>query len=133
MSQTSKKRLIYALIFILLVGVEVMIALFVHDRFIRPYVGDVIVVWVMYCFIRIFFPNGIKLLPLYLFFFSAAVEVAQYFDYVTLLGLQNSKFFSILLGTSFSFYDMIAYAAGTALCFAVQFILASRRKSKIKK
>src|SRR5690554_5256501 len=34
--------------------VEVFIALFVHDNFIRPYLGDVIVVWFVYYFIRAF-------------------------------------------------------------------------------
>ncbi|MCW5910752.1 MAG: DUF2809 domain-containing protein [Cyclobacteriaceae bacterium] len=33
---------------------EVLIALFVHDSFIRPYVGDVLVVILIYCFVKSF-------------------------------------------------------------------------------
>ena len=38
-----KKRLWYAGVFVLLLGVECLIALYVRDRFIRPYVGDMLV------------------------------------------------------------------------------------------
>ena len=38
-----KRRIVYALIALGLLAVEVLIALFVHDNFIRPYVGDVLV------------------------------------------------------------------------------------------
>ncbi len=38
----KQKRLAYLLAFVLLLVVEVCIALFVHDAFVRPYVGDVL-------------------------------------------------------------------------------------------
>ncbi len=107
----------------LLVGVEVLIALFVRDRFWRPYGGDIIVMGVLYCFVRIFFPKKVRLLPLHLFAFAFLVEGAQAIDYVTLLGLGNVGFFRILLGTSFSWIDVACYAAGSGICFALQEIL----------
>jgi len=121
MKTTSKIRMIYLISFLLLVATEVFIALFVHDGFVRPYLGDVIVIAVIYCFVRIIIPHRIKLLPLYIFFFATTVEVGQYFDYVTLLSLSNIKFFRILLGTSFSFADIICYAMGGAICFAAEY------------
>ena len=48
----SHARRRYGLVFLLLLGVEIVIALFVHDRFVRPYLGDVLVVWVVYGFRR---------------------------------------------------------------------------------
>lgn len=121
MKETKKARVIYLIIFLLLVFIEVLIALFVHDRIIRPYIGDVIVIAVIYCFIRVIIPRGAKLLPLYIFLFATAIEVGQYFDYVTLLGLDNIEFFRILLGTSFSFIDILCYAVGSVLCFVFRF------------
>jgi len=120
---TTCKRLVYLVIFLVLVAVEVLIALFVHDSFVRPYVGDVIVVAVIYCFLRIFIPNKIKLMPFYVFLFAAAVEVLQYYDYVTVLGLGDSKFFRILLGTSFSYADIICYAVGGVICIGAEYII----------
>ena len=120
-----KRRGIYAIAFVLLLVTEVLIALFVRDRFIRPYGGDILVTVLICCFVRILFPERIKLLPLLVFLFAAAVEVGQYFDYVTLLGLGDIEFFRILLGTSFSAADIVCYGAGCLLFWAAEWL--SRR------
>ena len=112
-----KKRMIYGVLCLTLIIIEVLIALFVHDRFVRPYGGDVLVVIVIYCFLRVFFPEKPRFLPLYVFLFATAIEILQYFDYISLLGLSENRFFSILLGTSFSFADILCYAAGAELFF----------------
>ncbi len=122
MKTSLKPRITYLIAFMLLVFVEVFIALLVHDSFVRPYLGDVIIVIVIYCFMRMLFPFGVKLLPLYIFLFTLAVEVAQYFDFVTLLGLDDSRFFRILLGSTFSFADIACYAAGCLICFALEYL-----------
>jgi len=127
---TLCKRFVYLVLFLVLVSVEVLIAFFVDDSFIRPYVGDVIVIAVICCFIRIFLPNKMKWLPLYVFLFATAVEVLQYFNYATLLGLGDSKFFRILLGTSFSYADIICYAAGAVIFFGAEYMIG-RGTSKI--
>ena len=117
-----KRRGIYAIAFVLLLVTEVLIALFVRDRFIRPYGGDILVTVLICCFVRILFPERIKLLPLLVFLFAAAVEVGQYFDYVTLLGLGDIEFFRILLGTSFSVADIFCYGAGCLLFWAAELL-----------
>ena len=117
MKYFTLRRGIYAGLFLLFLAVEVLIALFVRDAFLRPYVGDVLVVVVICLFVRIFFPHRPRLLPLYVFFFSAAVEIGQYFDYVTLLGLDQIRFFRILLGTTFSVEDLLCYGVGAVLFF----------------
>jgi len=123
MSKTDKRaRMIYLLAFLGLVGIEVLIALFAHDRFIRPFVGDVLIMAVMYCFMRILLPHKVKLLPLYLFLFAVAVEIGQYFHFVSLLGLGNSKFFRILLGTTFAYADILCYAVGSVRCGVAEYV-----------
>ncbi|MBE6616945.1 MAG: DUF2809 domain-containing protein [Ruminococcaceae bacterium] len=108
-------RIAYTLVFFAILAAIVVIALFVRDRFIRPYGGDILVTALICAFVRIFFPDKIKLLPLWVFIFAAAVEVGQYFGLVDLLGLGNIRFFRIVLGTTFSPADLICYAAGCAL------------------
>lgn len=110
-----KKRIIYLILTILLLAIEVFIALFVHDRFIRPYVGDVLVMMVLYTFVRIFVPERIKALPTYLFGFAALVEIAQYFRIVERLGLEDNRFFSVLIGSVFDIKDIVCYAVGMIL------------------
>ena len=94
---------------------EVLIALFVHDRFIRPYIGDVLVVVVIYTFIRIWIPDSVRLLPLYVFLFAAGVEILQYFNIVELLGVQDNVFLRTIIGTSFDVKDILCYAVGCML------------------
>ena len=91
----KKLRFTYFLIFVILLAVEVFIALFVNDSFVRPYVGDVLVVGVICAFLRIFIPDKIRILPLLTSAFAAGVELLQYFDFVSLIGLSDNRFFSI--------------------------------------
>ena len=121
------KRLIYALLFLLLLATEVCIALFVHDGFVRPYLGDVLVTALICALVRMIFPKGIRLLPLYVFLFAVAVEIGQYFEMVRLLGLENSAFFSVLLGTTFSVFDLLCYAVGCALFVGLDWLIISNR------
>ena len=115
----KKARIVYAISFFSLLLIEVLIALFVRDQFIRPYGGDILVTILICCFVRIFLPKGVRGLPIYVMLLATAVEIGQYFHYVELLGLSDSKFFSILLGTSFSFYDLLCYGAGCVIfCIA---------------
>ena len=112
MSDKKKMKIVYAVLTVLFLMVEVIIALYIHDDFIRPYVGDGLVVMVIYFFIRSWIPEKVRLLPLYVFLFAAFVEVMQYFRLVELLGLGDSRFFRILLGSTFDFKDIICYGAG---------------------
>ena len=111
----NKKRIFYLITTIILLLIEVLIALYIHDAFIRPYLGDVLVVIVIYTFLRIFIPEKIKLLPLYIFIFAAGVEVLQYFQIVKLLGLEDNRFFSVLMGTVFDLKDIVCYGVGCLL------------------
>ena len=110
-----KKRIYYIILTIILLAVEVLIALFIHDQFVRPYIGDVLVVVVIYTFVRIWIPESVRLLPLYVFLFAAGVEILQYFNIVELLGVQDNVFLRTIIGTSFDVKDILCYAVGCVL------------------
>jgi uncharacterized membrane protein YfcA len=114
-SHRLKNRSGYIIVFLILFAVEVYIAVYVHDSFIRPYLGDVLVVILIYCALRGVNPNKPSYLSLYVFVFAVAVEVSQYFKLVKLLGLERNRFVSIILGTSFSWLDILCYTAGCLL------------------
>ena len=75
-------RASYALAFAVILVIEILIALFVKDSFIRPYGGDILVTVLLCCFIRMIFMDKLPLLPLWVFIFAVTVEVLQYFDIV---------------------------------------------------
>ena len=115
-------RIVYAAVFAVLLITEIWIALFVHDDFVRPYIGDVLVTALLCSLIRIVFPKGITALPLFVFAFALFVEFMQYINIVSLLRLQNNALLSTLIGTTFSWVDLICYAIGSAI-----FYLAERK------
>jgi hypothetical protein len=119
--------------FILAVGlfiVEVLIALFVDDRIVRPYVGDFLVVILVYCFLRSFIDLPVKTLALSALVFSYAVEFLQYLDILTMLGLNGSTLARTVLGSSFEWTDLLAYTLGIILVLCVENIVARKlRKS----
>jgi len=105
---------------ILIFITEVLIALFVRDRFIRPYLGDVLVVILMYCSIRSFLRSPIIPLAAAVLIFSFIIEFLQYMNLVERLGLGESKIARTIIGSSFSWFDILSYIAGIAITLAVE-------------
>jgi hypothetical protein len=118
----------YFLLALLLLFVELFIGLYMHDSIIRPYGGDFLVVILLYCFVKSFINFPVLLAAGWVLVFAYAVELSQYFHLVKLLGLQNSKAAKIILGTSFSFIDLLTYTMGILLVIAVENVRLSLRK-----
>jgi len=104
-------------------ALELFIALVVRDRIIRPFVGDVLVVVLIYCFVRSFFASRPAPTALAVFAFACLVELAQYFELVARLELQDNAILRTAIGTHFDPLDILAYAVGTAVV-----MLAERRR-----
>jgi hypothetical protein len=47
----------------------------------------------------------------------------QYFDYVALLGLENNRALSVMLGRTFEWMDFVAYLAGFLSIILIEKIL----------
>ena len=124
----NRKRFVYAAAFAVLLLAEILIALFVHDRFVRPYIGDLLVTVLLCCLCRVVLPVGSPLLPVWVFAFAALVEVGQYFDLVKLLGLEEHRFLSTLLGRTFSVWDLVCYGAGCAAFFVAETLLHKKTR-----
>jgi DNA integrity scanning protein DisA with diadenylate cyclase activity len=104
--------------------VEIAIAVFVRDDFIRPFFGDVLVVILIYCVIAAFWRIKKKPVAIGICIFAYIVEILQYFNFVQILNLQNNQVASIVLGTSFDWRDILAYAIGTI----VNLLIPEKRK-----
>ena len=122
-----KKRILYAVASLFLLLIEVIIALYVHDDFIRPYVGDMLVVIVIYTFIRIIVPEKCKIIPLLIFIFAAGVELLQLANIVEILGVEGNKFLKILIGSVFDIKDIVCYAVGCVILCMYEWIRERKR------
>ncbi|MFV8328240.1 DUF2809 domain-containing protein [Flavobacterium sp. ZS1P14] len=97
---------------VLLFFTEIIIALFVHDQFVRPYFGDFLVVILIYCFLKSFLNLSVWVVAFIVLLFSFSVEITQYFNAIGKLGLQNSEIAKAILGNSFAWIDLLAYVMG---------------------
>ena len=113
----------YFIIATFILVVKVMIALFVHDGIVRPYIGDFLVVILIYCFLKSILPIPVWPMAIAVLLFSYVVEISQYYHIIHKLGLQNSKLARIIMGTSFAWIDMITYTAGIASVIFIETIL----------
>ncbi len=124
--KTNKLRITYILIFILLFAVETLIAVFVHDNFVRPYIGDVLVVMLVCAFLRMFIPEKIRFMSVFATLFAVLIEALQYFDFVKLMGLENNPVVSVALGRTFDLKDIICYIIGGTIFFAAEQLIRRR-------
>ncbi|RTY93965.1 DUF2809 domain-containing protein [Flavobacterium sp. GT3R68] len=117
---------------ILIFCLEVLIALCVHDQFVRPYLGDVLVVILLYCFLKSFLRLPVLTAALLVLIFSFTIEFLQFLRIVEKMHLEKSKLARTVIGTSFSWMDMICYMAGIALVIAVERYVGKKKTDLIK-
>ena len=113
-------RFYYALWAVFLFLVETYIALYVDDAFIRPYIGDVLVVILIYAALRALFKVPILTAAVGVLLFAFGVEVLQYFNIVDRLGLGSSAIARTVIGTTFVWEDFVAYTAGGIILLGLE-------------
>lgn len=118
---------VYAVLAAALFGIEVCIALFVRDSFVRPVLGDVLAVMLVYCAVLAVFDLRRVYAALFAFAVGVGVETLQYLDALTLIGLQNNPVARVVLGTTFSWGDIVAYGVGAAVALAGDTFWRTRR------
>ncbi|MGH1518632.1 DUF2809 domain-containing protein [Chryseobacterium sp. JK1] len=113
-----KFSLKYFLVTLLIFLIEVLIATTWKDIFfVRAYLGDVIVVMLLYTFVKSFFRVNNEKLILGILIFSFLVEFAQYFNIAEKLGFRAGSLMYIIIGNSFSWIDNLCYAVGCLILY----------------
>jgi len=93
----------------------VPIALGVHDRIVRPYGGDFLVVIFLYVLARGLTPLNRLQSAVLAFLLGCAAELAQAFDLLAMLGLSSNAAARVIVGVHADLADIALYAAG-AVC-----------------
>ncbi|MDY7395799.1 DUF2809 domain-containing protein [Aureibaculum sp. 2210JD6-5] len=113
----------YFILAIILLAVEIYIGVYVKDSFVRPYFGDFLVVILIYCTLKSFWNATPFKVAIYVLLFSFVIEFLKYFKLVEILRLQENKLASIVIGTSFSWHDLVAYFLGIVAVLGVEYFL----------
>ena len=112
--------------FIILLAIEILIAKYVQDTFIRPYLGDFLVVILIYCFVMSISNFSIIKSLVIVLTFSFAIEFFQLINIVKVLQYQPPGMIMIALGSSFSLWDLLAYSLGIILTGMLEYYSNSR-------
>lgn len=119
----------YFLLLLMLLITEIFVAGFMHDALIRPYGGDLLVVIMLYCFFKDFKDTPVIKTAALVLLFAYAAEISQYFHLARLLTLQRSGIALLILGSSFSFIDILFYFMGILLVITVEKIRSGGKMS----
>jgi hypothetical protein len=109
----------YLLASVLLLIVEILIAAFFHDRFIRPYFGDFLVVILMYTSVKSLLNLDNRKVAIGVLLFAYLIEFLQLWGLLYKLGWDDSLTARLILGIGFEWLDMLMYTMGVATIFAI--------------
>ena len=102
----------HILLFFALLITEVLIAIYHFHDIIRYFVGDILVIPLIYCFLRIFLSAiSSERLVLCVVIFAFGIETLQYFQIADMLKIE-SVVLRTVIGTTFEFTDLLAYILG---------------------
>lgn len=121
----------YFILTVILFLVEVYIAIYVRDQFIRPFFGDFLVVILLYCFGKSFMKIEVIPLGIAVLLFSYLIEFLQYLKIVEILGLEGNTIARVVIGTTFQWGDILAYTLGILFVVIVEKITARKKELTI--
>lgn len=109
----DRRRAFFAAVALFLI--ECAIALFVEGGFVRQTLGDVLAVVLVSCLILAATRTGSVVSALVAFAIACLAETAQAFDVVRRLGLEGNMVARTVVGATFDWGDILAYAAGAVV------------------
>lgn len=132
MKQTLRAAAGYGSGFLLLFLIEICIGCFASG-WLRSYGGDMLVLPLLYCLIRLFTKALPHTLPLCLFGLGCIMELLQRMDLAGILGFPEGSLPAVLIGTRADWMDVVSYGIGTMLIYAGIFLLSAVRKQRKEK
>lgn len=113
-----------------LLASEVLIASFAHDRFVRPYVGDVLVVMLIFFAIRALWQAPALPLAAGILCFAVLVETTQALHLIDRLGWSHNTLAKLVLGNTFQWGDMLCYIVGSLTTLVLVHLLPSELQAR---
>jgi Protein of unknown function (DUF2809) len=113
-----------------LLAIELSIAAWAHDAWLRPYGGDVLACVLVYVLIRASTGLGRRHALVLAYATAVAVELAQWAALLERSGLAHHTWLRVAAGTVFDLGDLAAYTLGAALAALGESVALHRDESR---
>ena len=100
------------ILFLILFVIEVIIAFYVKQHFIRFIFGDFLIVIMLYYFFKSFLKATSFQIAIAVLLFAFIIEFLQLTKLLEILHLENNKLANLIFGNTFGITDLIAYTLG---------------------
>ena len=112
----KKSFIIFSSLFL----VELLIAKYVTQPFIRYWLGDFLIVIMIFYFLKSFIKTQPRYLAIAVLLFAFSIEILQKTALLDILNLRDNKIANLILGNTFSFSDLLAYTLGIVLVLLLE-------------
>lgn len=116
------KKTNYIFLTIILLIIELFIGMFINDSLIRPYLGDILVMPLIFCFFKIFIKGHYIKTCLITFLIGITAEFLQLLKITEFLGISKNSVMGIILGSTFDLKDIFCYLIGSFIILFIYFI-----------
>jgi DNA integrity scanning protein DisA with diadenylate cyclase activity len=114
----------YFITFVSLLLIEVSIALWSGHPFIRGFIGDVVVVLLLYTFLKSFLSIASEWIATGVLILAFGIEFLQYFKITEILKITHPAL-KVMIGSVFDPCDLLAYTTGFCLILLAELLLKS--------
>lgn len=122
-----KRRLIYFILTVAcFIDCIIIVKIFSGNQFIRGFIGDTIVILLVYFFIKIFSDFHALKLTVFTLAIAFTTELLQYLRLAAYLGLEHNPLAVLIFGSVFDPYDLVAYTIGAILVYFIDTRLVER-------
>jgi len=111
----------YFLLFITILIIEILIAKFLTNGFIRYTFCDYLVVILLYCFLKSFINVSSFYVAISVLLFAFSVEFLQLLNLLNILSLENNHLAKLILGSTFHVSDLVAYTLGIITVLIIEY------------
>lgn len=101
------------------IALILIVELFNNNQLVRGFIGDVIVIWLIYFFAKVFYDFNAMKLAVFTLVGAFTTEFLQYLDFTTYIGIEHNAIARLILGAVFDPYDLIAYTIGAVLVYII--------------
>lgn len=122
-----ERKSVYSLSAMISFIICVLIVVIFDDHYmIRGFVGDVVVITLVYSTVKIFMDVKAIALCVYVLLFAYILEVLQYFRLIEWIGLEDNSMAKIIIGSTFDPMDLLAYTLGFLFTYILELLVFKR-------